>query len=112
MQGNVTAQVSKLQTSVSRHLKNRVVQTRGKLLDETRLSRTRGTVEIQRIKFVHEPDGGIPCRFVKAVVRVNGRGIQAGILESPYGIASRYSAENKSGIHFCWREGFQFHYVL
>ena len=29
-------------------------------------------VEVQRIKFVHEPDGGIPCRFVKAVVRIKG----------------------------------------
>ena len=35
----MTAQVSKLQTSVSRHLKNRVVQTRGKLLDAYALSR-------------------------------------------------------------------------
>ena len=104
----MTTQVRELQTSVPRHLKNRIVQTCGKLFDEARLSRTRGTVEIQRIKFVHEPDGGIPCRFVKAVMRVDGRCIQARILVAPYGIASRHSAEDKSGIHFRWREGFQF----
>ena len=108
MQGDMTTQVRELQTSVPRHLKNRIVQTCGKLFDEARLSRTRRTVEIQRIKFVHEPDGGIPCRFVKAVMRINRRGIQTGILIAPNLVASRYATENKSGIHFCWREGFQF----
>ena len=108
MEGDMTAQIRELQTSVSRHLKHGVVQTGGKLFDEARLSRTRRTVEIQRIKFVHEPDGGIPCRFVKAVMRVNGRCIQTGILIAPNLVASRYATENKSGIHFCWREGFQF----
>ena len=108
MQGNVTAQIRELQTCMSRHLEYRVVQTRGKLFDEARLSRARRTVEIQRIKFVHEPDGGIPCRFVKAVVRVNGRGIQAGILISPNLVSGRHATEDKSSIHFCWREGFQF----
>ena len=108
MQGNVTAQVRKLQTRMSRHLKHRIVQACGKLLDKTRLSRTRRAIEVKRIKFVHEPDGGISCRFMKAVMWVNGGGIQARILESPYGIASRHTAENKPGIHFDGREGFQF----
>ena len=108
VQGNMTTQVSELHPSVTSHLENGIVQPSGKLLDKTRLSRTRRTVEIQRIKLVHEPDGGIPCRFVKAVVRVNGRGIQAGILVSPNLVPGRHSAEDKSSIHFCWREGFQF----
>ena len=108
MQRDVTAQVCKLQSCMSCHLKNRIVQTCGKLLDEARFSRTRRTVEVQRIKFVHEPDGGIPCRFVKAVVRVNGRGIQAGILIAPNLVPGRHTAENKPGIHFDGREGFQF----
>ena len=112
MQRDVTAQVCKLQSCMTCHLKNRVVQTGGKLLDKTRLSRTRRAIEVKRIKFVHEPDGGISCRFMKAVMWVNGGGIQARILESPYGIASRHTAENKSGIHFDGHEGFQFHYVL
>ena len=45
---------------------------------------------------------------MKAVMRVNDGGIQAGILESPYGIASRHPAEDKPSIHFDGREGFQF----
>ena len=104
----MTAQVRKLQTRMSRHLKHRIVQACGKLLDKTRLSRTRRAIEVKRIKFVHEPDGGIPCRFVKAVVRVNGRGIQAGILIAPNLVPGRHSAEDKPRIHFDGREGFQF----
>ena len=38
MQGNMTTQVSKLQTSMSRHFEHRIVQACGKLLDEARFS--------------------------------------------------------------------------
>ena len=112
VQGNMTTQVSELHPSVTSHLENGIVQPSGKLLDKTRLSRTRRAVEVQRIKFVHEPDGGIPCRFVKAVVRIKGRGIQTRILISPNLVSGRHATEDKPGIHFCWREDFQFHYVL
>ena len=108
MQRDVTAQVCKLQSCMTCHLKNRVVQTGGKLLDKARFSRTRRAIEVKRIKFVHEPDGGISCRFMKAVMWVNGGGIQARILESPNLVSGRHAAEDKPGIHFDGHEGFQF----
>ena len=80
LQGNMAAQIGKLQSSMPGDFKCGIVQPCGKLLDERRLPASSGAVQIQRIKVMHEPDDHIPCRFMKNVPWINGRGVRTRFL--------------------------------
>ena len=104
----MAAQIGKLQSSMPGDFKCGIVQPCGKLLDERRLPASSGTVQIQGIKVVHEPDDHIPCRFMKNVPWINGRGVRARFLIPFDTFPCRHPRKNLSGIKLRRNEGGQF----
>ena len=97
-QTQMADQIGKFQAAMSRHFKDGIFQTGGKLSDAAAFAAAGRAEEVEGIFRSDEPDDHVPACFGEAEMRIDARRERGGVGVSPHDGSRGLAAENQTRV--------------